>query len=79
MENRVELTDHELTGQEFSDFEVNLQARGGLFRADQETETTSGGTTRVRLRNPAVVYDDGADDRARIEELLHRYGFHQRA
>jgi hypothetical protein len=79
VESCVELADHELTSQEFSDFELNLQTRGGLLRAEQETETTPSGATHVRLRNPAVVFEDELDSRARIEELLHRYGFHERA
>jgi hypothetical protein len=74
----IQLSDHELSVTDYSNFELNLLLRGGTITATVETSSTNG-AKRIRLTDPMIVFDETNSAEARIESLLKSRGFRHKA
>ncbi len=74
----IPLATHELSQQDFSNFELKLQHSGAVLQASPELHTTPEGASYARLTDPAVSFDEAQTDANGVENLLNVYGFRRR-
>jgi hypothetical protein len=74
----VELADHELSVADYSNFELQVQARGGRCTATATSWTGPQGTAYVRLTGLVVEFDEARCAEADIEQLARAYAFQKK-
>jgi hypothetical protein len=73
----IRLLDHELSIMDYSNFELNLLLREGRITATVKPSTTNG-VKRVRLIDPAIVFDETRVPEERIESLVTYFHFQRK-
>ncbi len=74
----IELADHELSLNDFSNFELNLQLSEGRITATANKWITGQGMKRVRLTNLQITFDENNSLEGRIESMFRAYGFQRK-
>lgn len=74
----IELADREISVEDFSNFELNLQAKTGHVTAKTEERIRHGGTRLLALSDVQVAFDDSKCPQAEIQRFCLDNGFRPR-
>ena len=75
----IPLEDRELSQNDYSAFELELQRRGAILEAAVDTFSTAEGGIHSRLSHPVITFAEPETDASALQKVLQAYGFKEKS
>jgi hypothetical protein len=73
----IELSDHELSVSDYSNFELNLMVKDGRILGTVKKSSTNG-INCLHVFSPVIEFDETRCSERRIESVMKSYGFQRK-